>query len=70
MTLSNGVQVELIQREGFQELVCSGNPDRVLTEAEWSEAADRIASDNRRRLAEEKNARHQRSIKAFQKASS
>lgn len=67
-TLSNGVQVEQIQRDGFQELVCAGNPDRVLTPAEWNEAADLILAENRKRLGEEKESRHVRSITAYAKS--
>lgn len=64
-TLSNGLRIEEIQRNGLQEIVCAGNPDRVLTQAEWNEAANEIAAENQRRLEGEKKARHAASIEAF-----
>jgi hypothetical protein len=64
-TLSNGLQVEQIQRDGFMELVCAGNPDKVLTQVEWDDACAMIVAANRKRLQDEKAERHAASIAAF-----
>lgn len=66
MTLSNGLQVEEIERDGYKEIVCAGNPDRVLTQAEWDEAARRISQANAEKIESERLAKHAASKAAYQ----
>lgn len=64
-TLSNGLAVEQVERDGLQFLECSGNPDKVLTESEWLEAAGIIVTASRKRLADERQSRIERNRSAF-----